>query len=160
MPPSSPQVKNYNMNTNLWSLCFLGPGDVNASNAREDSLTNKVKKEQPKLSRIDFVGFGFTEKKRYRGMPPGLAPVVETFGDGEIPEVEIIVGDASNIGITSPQSQNSFVDADNSDLYKPKVSTWGVFPRPSNISKTVKHCIFFAWISLTCHHISIFLSSN
>lgn len=27
-------------------------------------------------------------------------------------------------------------DNDRSDLYKPKVSSWGVFPRPKNISKT------------------------
>ncbi|EPS62251.1 hypothetical protein M569_12540, partial [Genlisea aurea] len=45
-------------------------------------------------------------------------------------EAEIIVGDATKFGSPPPA-----ID-ENPSLYKPKVSTWGVFPRPSNISKT------------------------
>lgn len=70
-------------------------------------------------------------------MPPGLAPVAEPLLDGEIPEVEIIVGDASKFEVTETPTKSSTIDSDNMDVYKPKVSTWGVFPRPSNISKTV-----------------------
>lgn len=103
---------------------------------------NKVsKKDVPKLSSIDFVGLEFSEKKRYRGMPPGLAPVAEPLLDGEIPEVEIIVGDASKFEVTVTPTKSSTIDSDNMDVYKPKVSTWGVFPRPSNISKTVYYPI-------------------
>lgn len=105
---------------------------------KDGSLMNKVsKKDVPKLSSIDFVGLEFSEKKRYRGMPPGLAPVAEPLLDGEIPEVEIIVGDASKFEVTVTPTKSSTIDSDNMDVYKPKVSTWGVFPRPSNISKTV-----------------------
>ncbi|ONK63521.1 uncharacterized protein A4U43_C07F16080 [Asparagus officinalis] len=104
---------------------------------KESLLTNKVKKKgEPNLSSIDFVGFEFSEKKRYRGLPPGLAPPTEPLLDGQLPEVELIVGDASKLEVTTPEQKNSELDSDNIDEYKPKVSTWGVFPRPSNISKT------------------------
>jgi len=111
---------------------------MNVTNTKEGILTNKVnKKEESRLTSIDFLGLEFSEKKSYRGMPPGLAPVMEPLLDGEIPEVEIIVGDASKFDVTAPQGKSSTVDADDMDFYKPKVSTWGVFPRPSDISKTV-----------------------
>ncbi|KAM5548492.1 hypothetical protein ABKV19_000082 [Rosa sericea] len=45
---------------------------------------------------------------------------------------EIIVGDSSNFGAATPKPQGD----DPPDLYKPKVSSWGVFPRPNDISKT------------------------
>ncbi|XP_010908205.1 uncharacterized protein [Elaeis guineensis] len=124
---------------------------------------NKVsKKEEIKVSSIDFLGLDFSEKKRHSGVPPGLAPVVEPLSGGDLPEVEIIVGDPSKFESTTPSTtmgsteaddstgpykskvstsgtsttMNSKEDDDSMGLYKPKVSTWGVFPRPSNISKT------------------------
>ncbi|KAK1360457.1 Methylenetetrahydrofolate--tRNA-(Uracil-5-)-methyltransferase TrmFO [Heracleum sosnowskyi] len=90
------------------------------------------KKEKMTVSSIDFVGLNFSDKRSSRGLPPGLVPVIDPFSDTD--EVEIIVGDASKFGATT-ESNPTTVD-ENQDVYKPKVSTWGVFPRPSNISKT------------------------
>lgn len=85
---------------------------------------------------MDFIGLNFDDKKKGRGLPAGLAPVVNPFLEGDLPEVEIIVGDTSKFkDSTTPMPQPS--QEDNLDLYKPKVSTWGVFPRPGDISKTV-----------------------
>lgn len=79
------------------------------------------------------MGLGFADKKSGRGLPAGLIPLSDPFPGGKLPEVEIIVGDTSKFGDKSaPQVKDNDVD-----LYKPKVSTWGVFPRPNNISKTV-----------------------
>jgi hypothetical protein len=67
-----------------------------------------------------------------------------------LPEVELIVGNADNFNAktTAPQPEQTMEDE--SDMYKPKVSTWGVFPRPGNISKTVWYLVFskssFKWI--------------
>ncbi|XVE69516.1 hypothetical protein DITRI_Ditri09bG0158300 [Diplodiscus trichospermus] len=93
------------------------------------------KKEKLSISSIDFVGLDFADKKKSRGLPPGLVPVSDPFPEGDLPDVEIIVGDTSKFGeaTTSEPKQNT---EDNSDIYRPKVSTWGVFPRPGNISKT------------------------
>ncbi|KAJ6812092.1 uncharacterized protein M6B38_151740 [Iris pallida] len=114
-----------------------GKEKINLVNTREDLLNSKVrKKEGSTLTSIDFLGFGFSEKKSYRGMPPGLSPPVEPLLDGEIPEVELIVGDASKFEVPAPRRISADEDSINMDLYKPKVSTWGVFPRPNNISKT------------------------
>ncbi|XP_059651949.1 uncharacterized protein LOC132299400 isoform X1 [Cornus florida] len=94
-----------------------------------------VKKEEPKISSIDFMGLGFSDKKQSRGLPAGLVPVADPFSVGDLPEVEIIVGDTSKFD-DATVSEPKPTQEDNSDLYKPKVSTWGVFPRPSNISKS------------------------
>ncbi|KAJ0978863.1 hypothetical protein J5N97_014337 [Dioscorea zingiberensis] len=52
-------------------------------------------------------------------------------------DFEFIVGDASKFQGTTLQKLNiEEKEEDMSNLYKPKVSTWGVFPRPGNISKT------------------------
>ncbi|XVF84090.1 hypothetical protein PTKIN_Ptkin16aG0546800 [Pterospermum kingtungense] len=99
-------------------------------------VEKKVQKEEKlSISSIDFVGLDFADKKKSRGLPPGLVPVSDPFPEGDLPDVEIIVGDTSKFGeaATSEPKQNM---EDNSDIYKPKVSTWGVFPRPGNISKT------------------------
>lgn len=90
------------------------------------------KKNKMTVSSIDFVGLNFSDKRSSRGLPPGLIPTVDPFSDTD--EVEIIVGDASKFE-GSTKSSPTTVD-ENQDVYKPKVSTWGVFPRPSNISKT------------------------
>ncbi|CAA7052083.1 unnamed protein product [Microthlaspi erraticum] len=89
------------------------------------------KKKELKVSSIDFVGLGFADKKSTRGLPPGLVPVVDY---GDLPEVEFIVGDKTRFAETEKKLEQE--GNENSDVYKPKVSTWGVFPRPSNISKT------------------------
>ncbi|KAG6406229.1 hypothetical protein SASPL_133828 [Salvia splendens] len=93
---------------------------------------NSGKKDELKVSSTDFMGLGFADKKSGRGLPAGLIPLSDPFPGGKLPEVEIIVGDTSKFGDKSvPQVEENDVD-----LYKPKVSTWGVFPRPNNISKT------------------------
>lgn len=82
------------------------------------------------------MGLGFADKKSGRGLPAGLVPFSDTYPEGKLPEVEILVGDSSNFGDKSA-ARVVGDDDDNDDLYKPKVSTWGVFPRPNNISKAV-----------------------
>ncbi|CAN8287244.1 unnamed protein product [Cochlearia groenlandica] len=94
---------------------------------------NEVKKKELKVSSIDFVGLGFADKKSTRGLPPGLVPVVDYFPGGDLPEVEFIVGDKTRFEKKEKELEQE--GDENSDVYKPKVSTWGVFPRPSNISK-------------------------
>ncbi|VVB02645.1 unnamed protein product [Arabis nemorensis] len=95
---------------------------------------NDGKKKGLKVSSIDFVGLGFADKKSTRGLPPGLVPVVDYFPGGDLPEVEFIVGDKTRFAEKEKELEQE--GNENSDVYKPKVSTWGVFPRPSNISKT------------------------
>ncbi|XP_061340589.1 uncharacterized protein LOC133287053 isoform X2 [Gastrolobium bilobum] len=93
------------------------------------------KKGKLSVSKIDFVGLDFADKKMTRGLPPGLVPLSDSFSDGDLPEVELIVGDTSMFdAATAPKPEQT--KEDESEFYKPKVSTWGVFPRPSNISKT------------------------
>lgn len=110
----------------------------------EEKSTSK--KNNLKVSRIDFLGLDFVEKKTYRGMPPGLASTVEPLVDGDFPEVELIVGDPSKFETARPlETVNQEENDDNKVLYKPKVSTWGVFPRPNNISKMVWHLCAIYW---------------
>ncbi|XP_022923269.1 uncharacterized protein LOC111431010 isoform X1 [Cucurbita moschata] len=87
------------------------------------------------ISSIDFVGLGFADKKKTRGLPAGLVPMADPFSGDDLPEVEIIVGDTSKFDAATA-SESKPTQEDDSDIYKPKVSTWGVFPRPGNISKT------------------------
>lgn len=94
------------------------------------------KKGELSVSKMDFVGLGFSDKKKTRGLPPGLVPFSDSFSDDDLPEVELIVGDANNFDATTTAPQPEQTKDDESELYKPKVSTWGVFPRPNNISKT------------------------
>ncbi|XP_021752447.1 uncharacterized protein LOC110717952 isoform X1 [Chenopodium quinoa] len=108
-----------------------------ASNLGNRSIEpNSENKGDLKISNIDFVGLNFADKKKSRGLPAGLIPVADPFPIDELPEVEILVGDSSQFGnVTSSESKTSSQE-ENTDLYKPKVTTWGVFPRPNNISKT------------------------
>ncbi|CAH9096243.1 unnamed protein product [Cuscuta europaea] len=91
------------------------------------------KKEEVRVSSTDFMGLNFSDKKEGRRVPAGLLPISDPFPDGNFPEAEILVGDASKFGkVSKPEPAQE----DRMDVYKPKVSTWGVFPRPTNISKT------------------------
>ncbi|KAI3445107.1 hypothetical protein Pfo_001772 [Paulownia fortunei] len=105
------------------------PGD-------EQSTKNSGKKDELTISSIDFMGLGFSDKKSGRGLPAGLVPPSDPFPEGELPEVEIIVGDTSKFGDVLAASKSIPVKENDVDIYKPKVSTWGLFPRPSDISKT------------------------
>ncbi|KAK9741948.1 hypothetical protein RND81_03G139000 [Saponaria officinalis] len=108
-----------------------------ASNSRDETIEkNTNKKDDLKVSSIDFVGLGFADKKSSRGLPAGLVPFADPFPDGDSQEVEIIVGDASRFGNATSSETEKNSEEESSELYKPKVSTWGVFPRPSNISET------------------------
>lgn len=95
-----------------------------------------AKKEKLKISNIDFIGLDFSEKKRSRGPPPGLVPLSDPFADTDHIEVELILGDSSKFG--ADKQLETIKEEDDLGLYKPKVSTWGVFPRPNDFSKTVK----------------------
>lgn len=97
------------------------------------------KKGELSISSIDFMGLNFADKKTGRALPAGLVPISDPFPEGDIPEVEIIVGDTSKFADGKLPNPDR-VQENESDEYKPKVSTWGVFPRPSNISKTVCQC--------------------
>ncbi|KAG6408543.1 hypothetical protein SASPL_131556 [Salvia splendens] len=74
------------------------------------------KKDELKVSSNDLMGLGFADKKSGRGLPAGLIPLSDPFPGGKLPEVEIIVGDASNFGGKSA----SQVEENDVDLYKPK----------------------------------------
>ncbi|KAI0497517.1 hypothetical protein KFK09_020748 [Dendrobium nobile] len=113
-----------------------GEEDKNLRNSRKGLVESKLKKkDELKISSKDFLGLNFSEKKNYRGKPPGLVTPVGPLLEGDVPEVEIIVGDVTKFERT-PQASSSSEVIDRTGLYKPKVSTWGVFPRPNNISKT------------------------
>ncbi|XP_062083042.1 uncharacterized protein LOC133789280 isoform X2 [Humulus lupulus] len=107
----------------------------NGANSSTGTVEKKAgEKGKLSVSSLDFVGLNFADKKTGRGLPAGLAPMSDPFPEGDIPEVEFIVGDSSKF--TDANSSNPKAQGDKSDVYKPKVSSWGVFPRPSNISKT------------------------
>lgn len=122
------------MSTENVHMIVLGLKGGNLGSGAEDKTSKKEQKLS--ISGIDFVGLEFADKKKGRGLPAGLVPITDPFSEGNLPDVEIIVGDTSKFEdpstLTSKPTQE-----DNPDLYKPKVSTWGVFPRPGNISKTV-----------------------
>ncbi|WOH04417.1 hypothetical protein DCAR_0623826 [Daucus carota subsp. sativus] len=137
------KAKSYkNSKTNTNPVVIQGPDGgsddlVGTNGSREKSESPTVEerannKKKMTVSSIDFVGLNFSDKRSSRGLPPGLVPTVDPFSDTD--EVEIIVGDTSKFEGTT-RSNPATVD-ENQDVYKPKVSTWGVFPRPSNISKT------------------------
>lgn len=96
----------------------------------EQAFSNVKSYKNKGISSIDFIGLEFSEKKPKRGLPAGLNIGLELPSSGTLPEVEIITRDAAKNVKTPPGNDNS------SGLYKPKVATWGIFPRPENISKT------------------------
>ncbi|KAJ8748778.1 hypothetical protein K2173_011333 [Erythroxylum novogranatense] len=111
---------------NAGNMGSLGLGSVDKGAGKNRKLS---------ISSIDFVGLDFADKKEGRGLPAGLVPITDPFPEGDMPEVEIIVGDTSKFDDTKTSNAKPGQE-DNPDLYKPKVTSWGVFPRPGNISKT------------------------
>lgn len=65
------------------------------------------KKKELRVSSIDFVGLEFSEKKRSRGLPPGLVPTVDPFAGGNLPDVEILIGDTSKFAEGTASSSSS-----------------------------------------------------
>ncbi|OIT07116.1 PREDICTED: uncharacterized protein LOC109226185 [Nicotiana attenuata] len=106
-----------------------GESDINALPKKSVS-----KKEKLTISSSDFVGLGFSDKKQSRGLPAGLVPIVDSFPEGNLPDVEILVGDTTNF-VDTETSKSNRIQEDDTNTYKPKISTWGVFPRPNDISK-------------------------
>ncbi|KAL9175453.1 hypothetical protein ABFS82_02G113200 [Erythranthe guttata] len=101
-------------------------------------IKSSSKKDKLSISNIDFVGLGFADKKSGRSLPAGLVPFSDPYPQGDIPEVEILVGNSSNFGDALAEPKPTSLqenDDDDDQLYKPKVSTWGLFPRPNDISK-------------------------
>ncbi|KAK2636837.1 hypothetical protein Ddye_031629 [Dipteronia dyeriana] len=100
------------------------------------------KKEKLRISNIDFICLIFADKKTGRGVPAGLVPVQsDPFPEGDSPEVEIIVrllGTPASLKFEEATVSKPLhtQQEDKSDFYRPKVSTWGVFPKLENISKT------------------------
>jgi hypothetical protein len=131
------------------SVSSVGSEGGNASNMGSRNIEqNTEKKGDLKISSIDFVGLNFSDKKTGRALPAGLVPVSNPFPDDDLPEVEILVGDASKFGeVTSSESKTPSQE-EGSDLYKPKISTWGMFPRPNNISKTVCFMLQFIFMNI------------
>ncbi|KAL6326106.1 hypothetical protein AAG906_000981 [Vitis piasezkii] len=62
----------------------------------------------------------FSDKKTGRGLPAGLVPVSDPFPEGDLPEVELIVGDTSKFEDTACSNPKPTQD-DNSGLYKLKL---------------------------------------
>ncbi|KAI3997793.1 hypothetical protein MKX01_007680 [Papaver californicum] len=110
---------------------------IEESSGDEYTEEKMSKKGVSRIPSIDFVGLSFSDKKQTRGLPAGLVPMVDSYSDGDLPEVEFIAGDSSKFApATELKPELTKEEQDVSDVYKPTVSTWGVFPRPSNISKT------------------------
>ncbi|KAL2988952.1 hypothetical protein AAZX31_11G112100 [Glycine max] len=129
------KAKKYKQNKAVAAVTETTQGSLGVS--ERSSGKNKVgKKGELSVSRMDFAGLDFADKKMTRGLPPGLVPISEPYFDGDLPEVELIIGDTSKFDdATTPEPEQTNKE-DEAELYKPKVSTWGVFPRPGNISKT------------------------
>ncbi|KAK2976195.1 hypothetical protein RJ640_027486 [Escallonia rubra] len=133
--PSGVKLAMEKAKDSLYVHLFLGlDGGERGTFGRRSIEKNVSKKEGPTISSIDFMGLNFSDKKQGRELPAGLVPVSDPFPEGDLPEVEIIVGDASKFKDAAASKPNTARE-DDSDLYKPKVSTWGVFPRPVDISK-------------------------
>ncbi|CAN1344558.1 hypothetical protein LINPERPRIM_LOCUS40113 [Linum perenne] len=113
------KIETYPVQCNLTSGLFSSGGNV----------------KDPGLSKMDFVGLDFGDRKTGNRVPAGLMPRVDLYPVGELPEVEIIVGDPSKFEKREVNPQPLEEDDNSKELYKPRVSTWGVYPRPANISK-------------------------
>ncbi|KAG0517879.1 hypothetical protein BDA96_09G127000 [Sorghum bicolor] len=144
---------------------LLGGSPDFGQNALLSEEVSFGKKGAYEFDETDFLGLDFFEKKRSRGLPPGLAPAFEPLRDDDFPEVEIIVGDPSKFeksprpteiqpvddteseetsqsSITKPNESDKVAPPstvlepeEDEDVYRPTVRSWGMFPRPQNISK-------------------------
>lgn len=76
----------------------------------------------------DFLGLNFEDRNDKGKVPAGLRQALE-MPKGPIPKVEIITRKANEVSESTDDGEEG--------LYRPKVSTWGVFPRAKNISETV-----------------------
>jgi hypothetical protein len=92
----------------------------------ESAFANVKDIKRKGVSALDFVGLGFADRKSTTSRPAGLTESFEA-PSGPLPEVEMLTRDA---GVA-----NSEATVDGDDVYKPRVTTWGVFPRPADISK-------------------------
>ncbi|KAL0397617.1 UNVERIFIED_CONTAM: hypothetical protein Scaly_0210100 [Sesamum calycinum] len=113
---------------------------INRGNERSPgdkrSIRNDGKKEDFSISSIDFMGLGFSDKKSGRSLPAGLVPISDPFPEGELPEVEILVGDTSKFGDAAAAASNSIpVEEDDAELYKPKYGG-GRTIRPGEVLET------------------------
>ncbi|KAI3966490.1 hypothetical protein MKW92_051311 [Papaver armeniacum] len=68
---------------------------IGESSGGEYSEEKMSKKGVSRIPSIDFVGLSFSDKKQTRGLPAGLVPVVDSYSDGDLSEVEFIAGDGS-----------------------------------------------------------------
>ncbi|KAG5118329.1 hypothetical protein JHK82_032749 [Glycine max] len=104
------KAKKYKQNKGVAAVSETTQGYLGVSDrsSGKNVMDNKAgKKGELSVSRMDFAGLGF-----------------------------LIVGDTSKFDdATTPEPEQTNKE-DEAELYKPKVSTWGVFPRPGNISKT------------------------
>lgn len=142
------------LKTYLHSIIGLKGGNEKSPGDKQ-SIKNSGKKDELTISSIDFMGLGFSDKKSGRDLPAGLVPLSDPFPEGELPEVEILVGDTSKFG--DALSKATAIKENDADLYKPKVSTWGVFPRPNDISKTVRCFSLLYWIEKLNHILLVVL---
>ncbi|XP_058225920.1 uncharacterized protein LOC131334731 [Rhododendron vialii] len=153
------KAKEYKKNKGVTGSGKLVEDSQTISGLKGGDGSEKIvaKKEDPKISSIDFIGLDFADKKKSRGLPAGLNPITDPFQEGDFPEVEILVGDPSKFGTTTVSQPKSAEDGnpvvyepklstwgaslktteeDDLDIYKPNVSTWGGSPSYKNISKT------------------------
>lgn len=121
---------------------FLGLEGNVGSLGNESFVKNIGRKEELNVFSIDFVGFDFSDKKKSRGLLVGLVSVVDFFLEGDLFDVEIIVGDVSKFGNVIFLEIKIFLVEESDDLYKLKVFIWGMFFRSSNILKTVWYMFF------------------
>ncbi|KAK6163026.1 hypothetical protein DH2020_002867 [Rehmannia glutinosa] len=90
------------------------------SSGNKQSIKNSGKKGDLTVSSIDFMGLGFSDKKSGRDLPAGLVPLSDPFPEGNLPEVEILVGDMSRFNDALAAPKSSPVKEDDVDVYKPK----------------------------------------
>lgn len=101
-------------------------GIIKRKTLKPEAAFSRVKDlKRTGVSQMDFAGLGFADKKT-SNTPAGLMKGLEVAAPSVRPEVEIITRQGEQPG-----------NQGNDSLYKPKVSSWGMFPRPSDISKTV-----------------------
>ncbi|KAK8943286.1 hypothetical protein KSP39_PZI009005 [Platanthera zijinensis] len=107
-----------------------------AKEYKKNTEVSAAEPRDPGISSKDFPGLSFSENKGHREKPLGFVTPAESLLEGDVQKVEFIVGDKSKFERNTRRASSSSDVDDGSNLYKPKVSTWGVFPRPKNISKT------------------------